>query len=177
MAELVARNPTTVLVNGIPGLFDDDVSVTPLTHHLRVDGHWDVPNPYYDVVLTANDGSEYSVTGVTVFGNAPAQGDRPGGVSFIATNFETADAVVDNVRMGSFVLAAVGMKEITVGEATGYQFNTDAGTVYRLERGAGASPSSWTDTGARVLGDGGSVTVFDPAGRVPEDTYRVLPDL
>ena len=176
MAELVARNPTTVLISGIPNLFDDDVSTSPLTHSMRVEGHWDVPTPYYDVFLTANDGSEYSATGVTVFANAPAQGDRPGGLLFVATNFETADAVVDNVRMGAVIPLVVALEEITVGDATGYQFDTDPGAVYRLERGAGASPSVWVDTGARVVGDGGPVVVFDPAGHMPGDTYRVVPE-
>ena len=88
---------TLVLNDAI--VFDDDVQKTPLVHHLRIVGRFDVEAPYYDVYLTDSDGATHQALGVRKFDNPVARGDRP--VSFATyTAWNVADHLLDNVRFG-----------------------------------------------------------------------------
>ena len=100
-AELVAPYTTTALIDAIPNLFDTDVQSSPLVHHMRIEGHFDVAVPYYDVTITRNDGRQFTASGVTTFADEPpAQGQFPTVLQFAGTSWESADALIDNVAFG-----------------------------------------------------------------------------
>jgi hypothetical protein len=64
---------------------------------------------------------------------------------------------------------------IVVQATAGIGFNSDTGVVYNLECTPDMVSSNFSPTGASVIGDGGSMALFDPTG--PLDTnknYRVV---
>ena len=44
---------------------------------------------------------------------------------------------------------------------------------YRLESGAAPTPSTWTNTGFRAIGNGGDLLLYDPMGFATSKVYRV----
>jgi hypothetical protein len=58
-------------------------------------------------------------------------------------------------------------------QAFGFDCPTKNGVMYRLESTTGLAAGSWTDTGIRLLGDGGLMTFHDPTGVSVPKSYRV----
>jgi hypothetical protein len=50
---------------------------------------------------------------------------------------------------------------------------TEEDVMYRLESTTGLAAGPWTDTGVRVLGNGDTLTFFDPAATSEQKAYRV----
>ena len=101
-AEVVLRIPAEVDILTVPGLFDADPLTTPLTHQLLIKGHFDDPVPNFDVIITRNDTTVFSALGQTNFDNTPAVGTGVDTVAFFGTEWETANAVIDNVILGTY---------------------------------------------------------------------------
>ena len=102
-AEVVLRTPASeVDIFTVPGLFDADPLTTPLTHQLLIKGHFDDPVPNFDVIITRNDTTVFSALGQTNFDNTPAVGTGVDTVAFFGTEWETANAVIDNVILGTY---------------------------------------------------------------------------
>ena len=54
-------------------------------------------------------------------------------------------------------------------------FNSEIGVNYSLECTTDTNAlAGWVGTGATVVGDGGSMTLFDPTGNDPSKAYRVI---
>jgi hypothetical protein len=58
-------------------------------------------------------------------------------------------------------------------ETHGFDISTQPGILYRLDRSDNGAGGPWTDTGGRVMGDGGMNTLFDPGGYSTGKTYRL----
>jgi hypothetical protein len=78
-------------------VFDDDVRETPLVNHLKIVGHFDVAEPYYDVYLTDPEGLTHSSLGVRTFNTPVRQGESPT-VFGTYTAWNSAAHLLDNVR-------------------------------------------------------------------------------
>ena len=66
------------------------------------------------------------------------------------------------------------IKSTRIIETHGFNIATQQGVLYRLESSDnGAAGGPWTDTGGRVMGDGGMKILFDPDGYSSEKTYRL----
>ncbi|MBN1590612.1 MAG: exo-alpha-sialidase [Pirellulales bacterium] len=78
-------------------LLGNDVTATPLVHHLTVIGHYDGDTPTYDIILADPEGNVTRATGLTGWLNAaPAIGAIPSEINF-NTFLSTGDYLVDNV--------------------------------------------------------------------------------
>ncbi|MCC6682465.1 MAG: PEP-CTERM sorting domain-containing protein [Phycisphaeraceae bacterium] len=79
-------------------IFDDDVTTTPLVHHVLITGD-SASSPMYDVTVTNSDSTVFSATGLALWGvlTLPQAGDGLGGVSF-ATTLTTGSFVMDNLQ-------------------------------------------------------------------------------
>ena len=75
-------------------VFDDDVQKTPLVHHLKIEGRFDIANPYCDVSLTDPKGKVHEARGTS---ESTQKGDRPAIIRADSTP-NTADHLLDNVQ-------------------------------------------------------------------------------
>ena len=87
-------------------IYDDDVTTTPLKHHLTIVGNWDQPSPSIDIIVTDSDNNVYKSLGLTDRWNSgsPSQGNGIGGkiiefashasttgVGYVIDNFSITD--------------------------------------------------------------------------------------
>jgi len=78
-------------------VFDDDVQKTPRVHHLKIEGNFDIADPYCDVFLTDSDGEIHEARGITKFSDPVRPDDEPAIIRFDTTG-NSADHLLDNVR-------------------------------------------------------------------------------
>ncbi len=73
------------------------------------------------------------------------------------------------------VPSGVPSTRIVVEATAGIGFNSEAGVVYNLECTPDLASSDFSHTGASVIGNGDSMTLFDPTGPLdPNKNYRVV---
>ena len=70
------------------------------------------------------------------------------------------------------VPSSVPSTSMVVEATAGIGFNSESGVVYRLE--CSTDMSNYTHTGASVIGEGGSMALFDPTGLDSNKAYRVV---
>ncbi len=68
---------------------------------------------------------------------------------------------------------AVPSTNIVVADTAGVTFSSAVDGLYRLQSTPDLVSSNYSDTGAIAIGDGGSMTLFDPAGTSTTKNYRV----
>ncbi len=85
--------------SGLAGavIFDDDVTESPLTHHVKFVGHMDLPSPTLDLVVTDSDGTIHSALGLTNWRNG-TMGDGLTTLRFDTAGTSSAGIhLIDNV--------------------------------------------------------------------------------
>lgn len=83
---------------------DDDVTINPLVHHLRIVGNYLEATPSYTITLTDPAGSVFSETHSYYYNAPPSVGDGLEGIVFYAYNkYSTGsyDYLIDNVTVTS----------------------------------------------------------------------------
>lgn len=84
----------------------------------------------------------------------------------------SSEAALSEVRF--LARADLAISNTHLGAGTLFQFSTQVGKTYLLERASTSSPMGWGDTGCRVIGDGGIAKIFDPLGYSSAHNYRVM---
>lgn len=113
--DLTARSGSsthnTVLSDAV--IFDSNVELNPLVHHLQVTGHYNLDTPTYDVKLTDSNSTVHTATDLThYFLSAPSKWD---GIKMVAfyTYGGSGDYLIDNVSLipepSTLVLLGSGM--------------------------------------------------------------------
>jgi len=113
--------------------------------------------------IPVNDSARYVVITSAVAPKANFMNDF--GVSSTST-----EAALSEVR---FLVGALEFTRAEIRGETFFQFQSQAGKTYRLERATTMSPPNWADTGCVVEGDGSLMHAFDPAGYSAANSYRV----
>ena len=83
-------------------------------------------------------------------------------------------------RFDNFALLTpteIAITNVVVADTAGISFDSVAGLTHRLEATPDLVSSNYSDTGAFVSGDGGPMTLFDPAGTTTSKNYRVVIEL
>ena len=78
------------------------------------------------------------------------------------------------IILGSAPIEDFAVTDFAVEETLGLAFNALPGTTYRLQATPDLVSSNFSDTGAFVVGDGGQMMLFDPAGPSTSRNYRVV---
>ena len=76
-------------------------------------------------------------------------------------------------NLGSVTLGPQLLDQPVLSETFSFDLSTEKDVVYRLESAIGIGDSPWDDSGARLVGDGQTMTFFDPAGLSARKIYRV----
>ena len=74
----------------------------------------------------------------------------------------------------NLTLTIVTSTNVTVADTLGVAFSSVSNTTYRLQSTPDLVSSNFSDTGATVTGNGGSMTLFDPTGPSTSKNYRVV---
>ena len=82
----------------------------------------------------------------------------------------STEAALSEVR---FLVGALEITRTEIRGETFFQFQSQTGTTYRLERATTMSPANWADTGCVLAGDGTLMYAFDPAGYSATNSYRI----
>ena len=113
--------------------------------------------------IPLNDNARYVV--ITSAGAPEANFMNDFGVSSTST-----EAALSEVR---FLVGALEITRTEIRGETFFQFQSQTGTTYRLERATTMSPANWADTGCVLAGDGTLMYAFDPAGYSATNSYRI----
>jgi hypothetical protein len=112
-----------------------------------------------NVGITNNaDGAAYVQFDAVVMGSNPGN--------------EAADFIADNIRVETSVTRTVASAAAAT-DAIELVFSTQPGVRYGLEAATDLIAPDWTDQGVTVIGDGGSVRVYDPDPFDPDRAYRL----
>jgi len=84
----------------------------------------------------------------------------------------STEAALSEIRF--LALADVEITRTEIRGETFFQFQSEAGKTYRLERATTMSPPDWSATGCIVDGDGTQKQAFDPAGFSAANSYRIM---
>ena len=84
----------------------------------------------------------------------------------------SAEVGLSEVRFHTFT--SPGFTHVQAADRIGLAFQSAAGGVYRPEYAMPATPSQWTGLGFTLLGTGGQMFAFDPAGYSTQKLYRIV---
>jgi len=104
--DVYTRNPALTFIGSVPGfVFSTDITNSPVSHQVIIDGHYDLATPTFDITFRNSSGGLLAqFLGLTDFRNPQVTGNFPDGVAFFGDSSNTARAKIDNVEMGSFVI-------------------------------------------------------------------------
>jgi hypothetical protein len=97
----------------------------------------------------------------------------------ISSFTQGAEVYVDDVIVGTPVppvTIVVPSTNVVVDDTLGATFDSESNTAYRLQSTPDLAAPNFTDTGAIAIGDGTTMTLFDPAGTSTSKNYRVAPE-
>jgi hypothetical protein len=102
----------------------------------------------------------------------------PAGFEFnyvgISSYSEGNNVYVDDVKVPARTVEYI--TQVEMDGTLGTIFNTESNETYRLQATPDLVSSNYTDTGAIAIGDGATMTLFDPAGPSASKNYRVTQD-
>jgi hypothetical protein len=81
-------------------------------------------------------------------------------------------AASDQLAIGAWQTVTISTAEVA--DVTGLQFASVDGNLYELFAVTNLVTDTFESTGALVRGDGGIVTIYDPAGYSTQKTYQVI---
>ena len=81
---------------------------------------------------------------------------------------------IDNLTMNDEIpVAPIALTNVVVADTRGVSFQSVSNKTYRLQSTPDLVSTNFSDTGAIGIGDGGGMTLFDPAGTSTSKNYRV----
>jgi hypothetical protein len=88
----------------------------------------------------------------------------------------TTSGITWEFTTGSNVQQGVNSASVVIPDAVRISLDTVSGRSYRLERSEG-STTNWTFTGMSVVGDGGTMSLYDSSGATASRSFRVTTPL
>ena len=137
----------------------------------------DGPAQTFDVRITREfDGSVVLDTTGLAWRNSQndVQATKFGSIG--TSNFEI---YIDNLTLNNEIPGppnpgvTVASTNVVVADTRGVSFQSESDKTYRLQSTPDLVSTNFSDTGAIAIGDGGGMTLFDPAGTSASKNYRV----
>lgn len=130
----------------------------------------------YDAADTTLD---FYVDGACIATNFLPRDDNPGQYGFstvrMAGSSNGGEYHFDSIVAGPLAPLPIEATGVALGDFVGLTFASDFdNALYALEFNTVLPTSMWAETGARVRGTGGAISMFDPNGADTNKSYRVV---
>jgi len=165
-----------VHVPGFMGTYDGSASPN-VTEAIVNLGIW-IDGINNEVWGTINDGVNFHTTAkYAITQNGTGIDSIITGSLTANTGAQTSEGIdIDNIQAYALNLP-LEFGDADIADTPGVQFQSGSNETYRLEYATPPTTNLWSQTGAKVVGDGGMMTLFDPSGPSTTRVYRVMLDL